>query len=261
MRAIICLPAVLLSGCASVTFKQLNPDLSVRADAPEGAIYYMPKPYLMVAQLPLAEPAVVPPAVVPPAAVPAPPPKPKNAKKGDEAGGKDQWPSAFGNKPAPGGADEKPAASADGVALVAGTDQSFGGSSQGYIMKIVYLPDMRRPMSISMKSGFGTSSVKPTFQNGWMLTGFDASADSKTSELLTALAPLITAYKTPAKAGGDATGGGAGAAPQPGEKRPPLPPGLYEIQYDSNGVLKGICSKTLFTAQGPVPASDAGACR
>ncbi|HEX8442264.1 MAG TPA: hypothetical protein VF631_01310 [Allosphingosinicella sp.] len=262
----ITLAAALLSGCASVSFTQLTPDLRPKAGAPEGAVYYMPKPYLLVTQLPytaLAGATVA--AVAVPATDPVPPKKGGEAVNEPNAG----WPAPDPNanvaavgQAAMGGADEK--ASGGDATLAAGSDQSFGGSSEGYFIKLIYLPDMSRPMSVSMRSGLGSANLKPTFQNGWMLTGFDAGADSKNSEILTALAPLLTAYKTSGKAAADVTGGkggGAAASLVPADTRQVLAPGLYEIEYDDQrGNLKSICARTHFTAQGSVPASGAGSC-
>ena len=260
MRLAAIAATALLSGCAGVSFTQLNADLTTKTGAPKGAVYYMPKPYLLVTQLPYT--ALGGTAVSAQAPDPAPPPK----KGGQAVDG--EWPAdyasdqaATGNQTARGGADEKPAAGGD-AGLAAGSDQSFGGSGEGYLVKVIYLPDMSRPMSVSMRAGIGSANLKPTLQNGWMLTGFDASADSKTAEILTALAPLLTAYKTPGKAAGgaDAKGGGAGPAAA-GAIRPILRPGLYEIEYDArSGKLKGICARTFFTAQGTVPASGEGMC-
>lgn len=261
MRKLITVATVLLSGCASVSFTQLTPDLRSKAGTPNGAVYYLPKPYLLITQLPYTPTAGGP--VTSQARDPAPPPK-KDAK-----GGGDGWPVGYGsnqngvasNQAVRGGADDK-ASGGDGPALATGSDQSFGGSSEGYLVKVIYLPDMSRPMSVAVRPGFGTASLKPTFQNGWMLTGFDASADSKTAEILTALAPLLTAYKMPGKAAATAaTGGGSPAALEVTDTRPVLKPGLYEIGYgNADGKLKGICARTYFTAAGTVPATGTGAC-
>jgi hypothetical protein len=44
-----------LTGCASVSINQLEPKtLTLKPGAPEGAVYYLPKPYLFVAQVPVA---------------------------------------------------------------------------------------------------------------------------------------------------------------------------------------------------------------
>lgn len=259
MRMAITLTAILLSGCTTVSFTQLTPDLRPKAGTPNGAVYYMPKPYLLITQLPYTPAAGGP--VTGQASDPAPP-----SKKNDKGG--DGWPAGYASNQngiagnlAVGGADDKPGGG-DATALASGTDQSFGGSSEGYLAKVIYLPDMSRPMSVAIRPGFGSASLKPTLQNGWMLTGFDASADSKTAEILTALAPLLTAYKTPGKAAATAaTGGGGPASPAVPDARPVLKPGLYEIEYgDNDGKLKGICARTFFTAAGTVPATGTGAC-
>lgn len=264
MRIAITLAAALLSGCASVSFTQLTPTLAPKPGAPEGAVYYMPKPYLLVTQLPYAASAG---SMVAGVAVQAPDPVPPQTGGNGAIDPDVDWPAPDANANAnvamagqvtTGGADEKPPGG--DATLAAGSDQSFGGSSEGYLVKLIYLPDMSRPMSVSMRSGFGSANLKPTFQNGWMLTGFEAGADSKTAEILTALAPLLTAYKTPGKAAAAATGGGA-APSVPTNTRQVLIPGLYEIEYDDRtGKLMGICARTHFTTQGTVPASGASAC-
>jgi hypothetical protein len=47
----LCLVAFLLAGCAGITVRQLKPDLT-DTKGPRGLPYYMPAPYLVVAELP-----------------------------------------------------------------------------------------------------------------------------------------------------------------------------------------------------------------
>ncbi|MDG4881999.1 hypothetical protein [Mesorhizobium sp. WSM4884] len=56
--------------------------------------------------------------------------------------------------------------------------------------KIVMLPDKSEEYAITMNAGVGTASANPQLQDGWNLTGLNASADSKTNENITALASL-----------------------------------------------------------------------
>ena len=247
MRIALVSACLLLSGCAGVSFKQLTPTLAASTSAPEGAVYYLPKPYLLVAQLPVASKAPGPANQAPD---PSPPP----------AGGtaRDRYPSTYAPRIVGGGEDEKKKDDAAEAAPPAssGTDQSFAAQSDGYMIKLIYLPDMTRPMAMSMQGGFGTASLKPTLQNGWMLTGFDASADSNTAEILGSVASLVTAFKTPGAAaaeGGDEGKGGAAGGPE----RSILKPGLYEFRFDTQGKLTGLCPVSLVSATGDLEQKKA----
>lgn len=67
--------------------------------------------------------------------------------------------------------------------------------------KLVMLPDKSEEYAINMNSGlWGSASAKPTLQDGWNLTGLDASADSKTAEVLNAFAAVLkSAYPSGVK--------------------------------------------------------------
>jgi hypothetical protein len=56
---------------------------------------------------------------------------------------------------------------------------------------IVWMPDLSQEYIIQAKPGLGSVSFNPTLENGWNLTGLNATADSKAAELLTALAGFI----------------------------------------------------------------------
>ena len=264
MRYSIFVLPIALSGCAGVSFNQLNPDLSAKS-APQGAVYYLPKPILIVTADPklatgagdVAGPGAVPPPAAAPApaqgkAAPgAPPPAPGPAIPG-HAGG-------WGAAPV-GGADEEKPKEAVAAPAGGGGDQSFSVAVPGYTLKLVYIPDRSRPMRLSVHAGFGTASLKPTLQNGWMLTGFDASADSKASEMLASIASLVTAAKGPAAAAESAKGGGLdpGAAAATSSV---LRPGMYDLRYDDRGNLLGLCPLSYFTSSGPiVPESKPTGC-
>lgn len=125
-------------------------------------------------------------------------------------------------------------------------------------LRFFYIRTLDRPALTRklhpVKHPRGLPTVLSRDEVGRMLTGFDANADSKTLELLAALAPLITAYKTPGKAADAAGGGAAGGGGEP------LAPGLYEIRYTPEGVFSGICARTFFVKGGTVPATGTGAC-
>jgi hypothetical protein len=120
---------------------------------------------------------------------------------------------------------------------------------------------------------WGTSSMKPVLQDGWMLTSLDSTSDSKTAETLQALGAIA----------GTALTGGAGAAAKsaskaqaggPGGGLPQLPadlssyygaangilrPGLYRFNYDANGVLTSLTAVSFFTGNGPAaPGANGG---
>jgi hypothetical protein len=172
---------------------------------------------------------------------------------------------------APTNATANPAAPTQGGSPQApATDTSFGGSTPQYIIRLVYLPDMSKPMAMSEHTGlFGTAEMKPSLQDGWMLTSLDATADSKTAETLTAIASLVSAAASPltgatqaaataakgmAKPGGNPKGQGNN---QPQDLRnffdvngSILRPGLYKFTYDADGNLTGLDPVVFFTGYG-----------
>jgi hypothetical protein len=242
----VALPLV-MSGCAGVSFNQLNPNLTSKSGAPEGAVYYLPKPILIVT-VDSKEAAVAP---VQQGHVAPPLPAPALAKK---------MPVAPPPVPAPalaGGADDdKPAA----APTASGTDQSYSVSVPGYTLKLVYVPDLSRPMRLSVHAGLGTASLKPTLQNGWMLSGFDAAADSKAAEMLASVAQLVTAANGPKTAAAGAVKGGAADSNAEKDTNDILRAGLYDFDYDVAGILHGICALSYFSGTGSAPATDAGSC-
>ena len=57
---------------------------------------------------------------------------------------------------------------------------------------IVWMPDLSQEYAIQAKSGpFGSVTFNPTLKDGWNLTGLNATVDSKTAELLTAVRGLV----------------------------------------------------------------------
>jgi len=131
-----------------------------------------------------------------------------------------------------------------------------------YGVKLIYLPDYSHPMVLQQHAGLGSTTMKPTLQNGWMLTSLDSSADSKTAENLSSIAAIIGA--THGGSGGtggtkssQAGGGGPGAAPTP----PVLPPGLYRLYFDPRtGVLTKLCKVARFNDRGVEDPETAQKC-
>ena len=227
---------VLLTGCAGVTVTPLDATGKVASDQKEGLRYYMPMPYLLVVQLPQMAT--------------------KESPAKDAADEPVTAAAGGGNPKAPSATNaDQNASSQPSSAPI--SDTSFMASTAQYQVKLVYLPDFSHPMAMNESTGlFGTSSMKPVLQDGWMLTSLDASADSKTAETLTALASIA----------GTVAGGGAGAAakttksattttqallPQFGTGiNPILRPGLYRfVYYDKTGVLKSLEPVVFFDAE------------
>jgi hypothetical protein len=242
------------TSCASVRIYPLDVNGRLRTGEQEGARYYLPKPYLIVAEVPV-DPHV---------------------STSDEGGGRHTLSMSSGGsdkpkKAKPGDDDGDSGASdtaADDSSGAPGgtTDTSFGMMTKQYGIKLIYLPDLSRPMAITESTGwFGTATMKPTLQDGWMLTSLDAETDAKTAETLQAVGSLLGGGSS----GSDATGSsGAGSAAslamrgallakglhadkidqlvQPLYSRPVLKPGLYELHYDLNGKLDGINSVACF---------------
>ena len=236
-----CSLALAATSCASISAVPLNPDGTKAEKQAEGIRYYMPKPYLLVAELPLVKKAEEKRGATPkgeksekPAveSMDSKPDKPKEEKKPDPK-----------NEP------DEPAEKADS-AMAAGSSTSFFAGTPHYVMKLVYLPDMTRPMALTASGGwFGTATVKPTLQDGWMLTNLDGSVDSKLPETITALG---AALGLGAKSGGGGDGGGGAEAmfhvPY-GLESAALKPGLCEFEYGDKGNLIGLKRLTEF----PIP--------
>jgi hypothetical protein len=212
-------------GCAGISVTPLTHD-GQKADEEKGVRYYMPRPYLLV--MDLKQPPVAK-SEKPPADASAYEFKDKNTKTSD-TGSKDS-----GDK------SESDSASA------APSDLSFSAQTPIYVAKLIYLPDLSHPMALRVSTGLiGTSSMKPTLQDGWMLTSLDSSADSKASEMMTAVGSVI----------GSVLGtGGGGKAQAKGSDTTAfmylpqdsiLKPGLYRFNYDTSGHMTGLCQVTSF---------------
>src|ERR1043165_8063979 len=149
---------LLLFGCAGVTAISLEADCyaAVPRAAP-GFRYFLPRPYLLVTELPEASSApsgpiikdINPPGFVNPPGTPPPGAEPKGGDKGGDGGGQT---TASAGAPS--------------------SNTSFMASTANYMVKLIYLPDYSRPMAVTMNAGLlGTASMNLTLQDGWMLTG------------------------------------------------------------------------------------------
>jgi len=231
-----------LSSCASVTVTPITYQGQPKNET-AGIRYYMPKPYLLVTRIP-AELKITNEA---PTAGPAP-------SRFGSAGPADELQPAA--RPSASSATTETKASAQAqpsqTSPSSTSDMSYQLGNSTYLLKLVYLPDMSKAMVINLVPGiFGTSSLQPTLQNGWMLTSMQTSADNtKAIDDLTTLATAFIGGAKPA-ATASTTKSTLKAAEAPRTQPSPeendiLPPGLYEFQYDSEGYLIGLCKVAQF---------------
>lgn len=117
---------------------------------------------------------------------------------------------------------------------------------------IIYLPDKDENYTMIPHPGLGTASFKPTLQNGWNLTAFDSTIDSKVPETLTSIAGLVGAVggvmlgKLPTAVSKPPAAAIEAAPPVPAPKITNLSPGLYkfgceQIKNNDNKVQKETC--------------------
>lgn len=293
-RLYVIAPALLLAGCAGVDVQALSVDGSTKSGLP-GLRYYMPRPYLLVTRLPPdpvqgsnngADTVNIPPAngtqgtpgtqnghgtdhttsnsgrhsgTGSGASSDLPPPPPPAHGAGVAgAGGGNNGANGSADNSSGKGSDDPSSGSKAQAAPAAASDTSYQHTSDGYQIKLVYLPDFSRPMSIRMHSGLlGTASFQPTLVDGWMLTSLQGSGDNKVAETLTAIAQMIASAEGGGKtssSGGGATKAGAAApngnqgAPSSDISQDVLPPGLYGFDYGAaDGTLRGLCLVTKFT--------------
>ena len=110
-----------------------------------GIRYYMPKPYLLITELPRVEATQTVTATT---------------KTGGDAKLQAKPPPADGGDGGGGGADGKGSPSkttnsstTQAAAVGQGTDLSYSAVSGNYQLKLIYLPDMSRQMAITMNAG------------------------------------------------------------------------------------------------------------
>jgi hypothetical protein len=242
------IPLAALCGCASVDVKPLDSDgVKIKSSADAGLRYYMPKPYLLVMRLPPDTPpggqsddTVQDPGA---AHMPTQPPTTSHPAPGGSAGGHPTAPATAPSHASPDTSSKDSPAQSDSSPSTAGVASTqFSAANGRYVAKLIYLPDLSKPMAITTTTGFGAVTLGATLQEGWMLTSLQASSDSKTAEILTAVAAGIGATH-----GGGGGGSGSGGKQQPGGGPNTLPAGLYMFDYGPDGkAVAGLCYVTLF---------------
>lgn len=90
---------------------------------------------------------------------------------------------------------------------------------------VEYLPDTSQEYIIIPHTGVGSLKVAPQLTQGWNLTAFDATADSKVAELVSSIAGLAGNIASAAIKPAVATG---------------LGPGLYRFEFGQDGKVSTI---------------------
>ena len=101
------------------------------------------------------------------------------------------------------------------------------GKVVGFKVSPIWLPNMSQEYLVKISAGFGSAAMTPTLTDGWNLTSLTANADSKASETIGALASLVTAGAA-LKSNGNVQG------------NQKLSPGLWKLEFDSNGMVNAI---------------------
>lgn len=112
------------------------------------------------------------------------------------------------------------------------------------IPSITYLPDTSQDYVIIPHAGFGSVAMKPTLKDGWNLTAFDGSVDTKVAETLNAVGGLL---------GKIAPGGLVTKADKEGPK--PMGPGLYRFVFDSGGGITDVVPVIQVAGEGGTPVA------
>lgn len=116
----------------------------------------------------------------------------------------------------------------------------------GCQMSITYLPQMKQEYIIIPHTGIGSVKMAPTLTNGWALTALDTAADSKASEMVTAIGGLVGNVAK-------AAAGGANFVPNV----PEFGPGLYKIEFDAAGYINNLNAIFLQKGQNNFPTKCA----
>jgi hypothetical protein len=113
------------------------------------------------------------------------------------------------------------------------------------VVDIKYLPDYSKEYVMIPHYWLGSVALKPTLTDGWNLTNFDSTVDTKIPDLINSLAGLA---KTSASIAGAPVGGGRPALNA-------LHPGLYPIVASDASDTKDLyvdTSNALFSSTGEV---------
>lgn len=102
------------------------------------------------------------------------------------------------------------------------------GADKGLVYDVIYLPDYSNEYIVKKKGFIGTANVTIKLENGWNVTDFGSTYDSKTPETLTALAGLLPALMSSNAANSNVPASSA------------VKPGLYKLKFNTAGELEDI---------------------
>lgn len=102
------------------------------------------------------------------------------------------------------------------------------------LFDIIYLPDYSKEYIVKKRGFIGATNVAMKLENGWNLTEFGSTSDSKVPETLTALTSLLPALI------------GAGEDSPLAPAISVIKPGLYKLTFNTVGELDGITPVKLF---------------
>lgn len=118
-------------------------------------------------------------------------------------------------------------------------------TDKGCAAKIIYLPNGDEEYAVTITAGIGNVSLKPTLDQGWLLTGLDASVDTT---------KLVDLFEVVAKAGSL----GSFDAQAAGVKRT-LGPGLYRLSFVKGGGLAVDSTAVVSAGEGCQKLVESGA--
>lgn len=99
------------------------------------------------------------------------------------------------------------------------------GEKNTLVCKIIYLPNKNEDYALRVTSGMGSIDAKFTLENGWNLTQYGETKDSKTADIITALTGSLKGL----------------TGLRRDEAKGELLPGLYMLLYDDKtGLITGL---------------------
>jgi len=110
----------------------------------------------------------------------------------------------------------------------------------GCTVDIVYLPDMSQEYIIIPHAWIGSVTMETILTQGWALTAFNATADSKASEMVTAISGLVGNIAALAGKPASLTDETGKAITDKDGKPKPLPAGLYALRFGKDGMVKSL---------------------
>lgn len=125
------------------------------------------------------------------------------------------------------------------TAANAGASSAPADSTGNVNVQIVWLPDLSESYAIRTNSGLGAANSSVTLKDGWQLTQFGGSVDTKIPETITAFTGALQAAAGVAKTL-------TVAPPARSEK---IKPGLYRLEFNKGMVTRIVGPIEVFPAQ------------